>query len=465
MDIQYRFNIVLNHLGIMLKSYSAAIAAVITTAVVFSALFIPLSVGAISPTTTPTSPVSNSSNDFNTPTLLWKYPTNSQVGEYYVTRGTVFTSPIIAKDILYFNSNNPDDRTVYAVNITNGKNLWQTTNGEAGFPMVDNDKLYYGGSRDIYAINATDGSQIWYSHISSGHSADMGAPPVIANGILYVGTADHGLCALNAKTGDIIWPLYESKLTHISASPLVVGEVIYVGSLNTVFALNTQSGHEIWNYTVDYLAGNNLHPNLSSFVFDNGMLYFCAGDGNAYALDAGSGKKIWNSTYTLSGVPLPGVYVPPSPVLKNGVNYVGSGVGDVCALNATDGTKIWNTTVDAYLLSTPALYGDILYFGSYNGTLYALNATNGFELWSYPISPSGGGSAGSPVVYSGVLYVGGGDGVYALRVSPPLEEPPLEEPSSSPVVSTFHILIIVGIIVVVTVCCLGIYLLKKQNAE
>jgi outer membrane protein assembly factor BamB len=461
----------------MLKSYSAAIAAVITTAVVFSALFIPLSVGAISPTTTPTAPVNNSSNDFNTPTLLWKYPTNSGVGTYYVTMGTVHTAPIVDKGILYFAS---DEGTIYAVNVTNGKNVWQTAVADNSnkFPMIDNNKLYHGGNRHIYALDAKSGSLIWESRVASGHSANVGAPPVIANNILYV-SFDYDLFrALNAKTGEIIWQFPDPTgpdpvfAMHFPSSPLVVDKVVYVGGANTVFALDARGGREIWNYSINYVA-NYMNPSLSSFVFDKGMLYFCAGDGNAYALDAGSGKKIWNTTYTLPGVPPPGIYVPPSPVLKNGIIHIGSGVGDVCALNATDGTKIWNTTVDAYLLSTPALYGDILYFGSYNGTLYALNATNGFELWSYPISPPNGGSAGSPIVYSGVLYVGGGDGVYALRVSPPLEEPPLEEPliekppieepSSTPVLSTFHILIIVGIIVVVTVYCLGIYLIKNKT--
>lgn len=77
------------------------------------------------------------------------------------------------------------------------------------------------------------------------------------------------------------------------------------------------------------------------------------------------------------------------------------------------------------MLSSPALYGDVLYFGSSNGNLYALNATNGFELWNYPLTSHmeyDNGGVGSPTVYAGVLYVGGSDGVYALKVSPALEE-------------------------------------------
>ncbi|MDR0319017.1 MAG: PQQ-binding-like beta-propeller repeat protein, partial [Nitrososphaerota archaeon] len=190
-------------LNAKLKYRFILVAAVITTAIIFSALFIPLSAGAVSPTTTPTSHISNSSDNFNTPTLLWKYSTNSGVGTYYVTRGIVHTSPIIDKGVLYFNSN---DGTIYAVNSTSGKKIWQTDDdGAPKFPMVDNDKLYHGGYHHIHALDAKSGSQIWESSVASGHTATIGAPPVIANGVLYV-SFDYDLFrALNAKTGEVLW--------------------------------------------------------------------------------------------------------------------------------------------------------------------------------------------------------------------------------------------------------------------
>jgi outer membrane protein assembly factor BamB len=42
------------------------------------------------------------------------------------------------------------------------------------------------------------------------------------------------------------------------------------------------------------------------------------GDGNVYALDADSGKKIWNYTYTLPDAS--GVYIPSSPILEMGLS-------------------------------------------------------------------------------------------------------------------------------------------------
>ncbi|MDR0373275.1 MAG: PQQ-binding-like beta-propeller repeat protein [Nitrososphaerota archaeon] len=57
---------------------------------------------------------------------------------------------------------------------------------------------------------------------------------------------------------------------------------------------------------------------VSSFTSDNDRIYFGVGDGNVYALDADSGKKIWNYTYTLPDAS--GVYIPSSPILEMGLS-------------------------------------------------------------------------------------------------------------------------------------------------
>ena len=153
---------------------------------------------------------------------------------------------------------------------------------------------------------------------------------------------------------------------------------------------------------------------------------------------------------------------------------MGSNTGDVYALNASDGTKLWNSTIGEGRLSAPALYDYVLYFGSSDGNLYALNATNGLELWTYPVSSpiswdfsswGVGGGVGSPVVCDGVLFVGG-EGIFALAVSSSFVLPSLSlsMPGFSLFgLSIFSVLLVVGVAVVIVVCCVWVFLLKKRH--
>ena len=52
--------------------------------------------------------------------------------------------------------------------------------------------------------------------------------PAVADGVVYVGSTDHTLYALNADTGDRVWSFETSA--GIQSSPAVAGGIVYVGS-------------------------------------------------------------------------------------------------------------------------------------------------------------------------------------------------------------------------------------------
>ena len=90
-----------------------------------------------------------------------------------------------------------------------------------------------------------------------------------------------------------------SRIWHYTAggsvysSPCVVDEIVYVGSDdNNVYALNATSGEKLWNYTADDGVS-------SSPCIVDGVVYIGSDDDNVYALDATTGTKIWN--YTTGG--------------------------------------------------------------------------------------------------------------------------------------------------------------------
>jgi eukaryotic-like serine/threonine-protein kinase len=82
------------------------------------------------------------------------------------------------------------------------------------------------------------------------------------------------------------------KLVSYS-SPTIVDDIIYVGSDNNVYALNSHNGAVIWTYTTD--SSGYSYPVSSPALF-GGVVYVGSYDYNVYALNASNGHKLWNYT-------------------------------------------------------------------------------------------------------------------------------------------------------------------------
>jgi len=123
--------------------------------------------------------------------------------------------------------------------------------------------------------------------------------------------------------GKLTWSFQTGD--DVISSPAVANGVVYVGSDDgNVYALNANTGTKLWNYWT----GNSV---LSSPAISNGVVYVGSYDNNTYALNATTGAKLWNYTT--------GWYVDSSPAVSDGVVYIGSLDSNLYALNATTGAK------------------------------------------------------------------------------------------------------------------------------
>ena len=175
--------------------------------------------------------------------------------------------------------------------------------------------------------------------------------PVVANGIIYFGSLDKSLYALDARSHSIRWNFQTGGA--VESTPAVVNGVVYVGSYDhSVYALDARTGHKLWSFA--------------------------------------TGDRI-NS----------------SPAVTSGVVYVGSWDRSVYALDARTGRKLWSFATRDRIFSSPAVAGGVVYVGSYDKSLYALDARTGRKLWSFA---TGNSISSSPVVANGVVYVGSDDG-------------------------------------------------------
>jgi eukaryotic-like serine/threonine-protein kinase len=223
--------------------------------------------------------------------------------------------------------------------------------------------------------------------------------PTVVDGIVYAGSADRNLYAVDAETGKLRWKF--DAHGDVNSSPAVVDGVVYVVSLDgNLYAIDAASGKQRWSFAtegerrfsaVGYIgmlpvAERMTDPwdfYLSSPAVVNGIVYFGSGDGNVYAVAAESGSLRWK--YKTGDV------VHSSPAVSGGVVYVGSWDTYFYALNATDGELIWRfkTGDDAQIHLMTGIQGSAavvdgtVCFGSRDAKVYALNAKTGALKWKF----------------------------------------------------------------------------------
>jgi parallel beta-helix repeat protein len=268
--------------------------------------------------------------------------------------------------------------------------IWAASSSVDWWSMFRHDVVHSGSSLSTGPF--TNGTLWTYATNDSVVSS-----PAVADGVVYVGSNDHCVYALDASTGSVIWSCITGDI--VESSPAVVGGVVYVGSTDgKVYALDAATGASIWNYTT----GGGV---FSSPAVVGSVVYVGSADGKVHALNAATGASIWN--YTV------GSTVESSPAVVGGVVYVGSWGGKVYALNASTGARIWDYTTGSWVRSSPTVDpGGRVYVGSYDHKVYALNAATGASIWNYTTSNS---IFSSPAVVKTTVYVGSTDGkVYAL---------------------------------------------------
>ena len=286
----------------------------------------------------------------------------------------------------------------------NGALLWNYTVGDvvSTNPAVVNGIVYFGSlDKNLYAVDAQTGIKLW-NYTNTEPFGWESSSPAVANGIVYIGGLKTKLSAFDAATGTLLWnytvPAQSTTIASVSSSPAVANGVVYVGNFDgNIYAFNAYTGALLWNYSTGDCV-------FSSPAVANGIVYIGSYDKNLYALDAATGTLLWN--YTTGG------QVYSSPTVMDGVVYIGSYDNNLYALDAATGTLLWKYTTGDWVSSSPAVANGVVYFGSYDNNTYALDATSGALLWNYT---TGHRVRSCPAVANGVVYIGSYDkNLYAL---------------------------------------------------
>jgi eukaryotic-like serine/threonine-protein kinase len=210
--------------------------------------------------------------------------------------------------------------------------------------------------------------------------------PLVADGVLYVGTIQGKVVAYNVLSQEQVWAREvaepqssggafscvtcsgsQSSPMSLYGTPAARGDRLYIGAYNGEVLWVARDGTAVSSHTYD--TGKEI---VGSVTIDGDTLYVGNSDGKVFALDLTvadfsdslkegwpfeTGGKIWST-----------------PVVKDGVVYVSSADHRLYAIDAGSGNEIWHFEVDAAFMSTPLVMDGMVYIGGCDRKFYSVAA-------------------------------------------------------------------------------------------
>jgi len=174
------------------------------------------------------------------------------------------------------------------------------------------------------------------------------------NGIIYWGSGDGNLYAINAIDGKKVWSFNTGAIIH--ASPVIANGMVYFGDYNGKFyALNTENGEIIWQFKT---VGDTYFPKgevQKGAAIGNGVVYFGSRDYNIYALNAKTGTGHWNMKER-------GSWIIAEPLIYNGnVLFGTSDTHRFYCLDKNNGNLVWEIPLPMRVYGTAIAHNNLIY--------------------------------------------------------------------------------------------------------
>jgi outer membrane protein assembly factor BamB len=268
-------------------------------------------------------------------------------------KGSIASSPLVAGDRVYVGADHKlgifGYGAVYCLDAATGNRIWTFNDDKQmkpvsiSSPCLADGRLYIGeGYHDdsgckVYCLDAATGEKIWDFQTTS-HTESS---PVVVKGRLYIGAGDDGLYCLDAVTKKQVWHF---EGLHVDATPAVVGNRVYCGSIigdehqeTQIFCLKADTGDPVWRVETDL-------PAPSTPIIGGEHVYFGLGNGRI-------GERAEHPA------------------------------GAVLCVNADTGSEVWRRQLSDSILASPAADEHGIYFALMNGRCYSIDRADRRPSW------------------------------------------------------------------------------------
>jgi outer membrane protein assembly factor BamB len=206
--------------------------------------------------------------------------------------------------------------------------------------------------------------------------------PLVSDNVLYVGTLQGKILALDLTTADLSeglppetkWDPLDvvgalggggfscgrvSKPMGMYGTPAVENGRVYIGAYD---------GNVLYVTTNGEVSGTKFKtggPIVGSVVIDGDTLFVGSTDGKLYALSLDLKEKWYFKTEGK---------IWSTPVVTNGVVYVASADHNLYAIDAESGNEVWRFETEAAIMSTPLVENGKVYIGGCDRKFYSVDA-------------------------------------------------------------------------------------------
>jgi outer membrane protein assembly factor BamB len=267
-------------------------------------------------------------------------------------------------------------------NIQAGDDLkvaWQENAGDGSSkksylsapPVIADGKIYIiDAGQNLRALDAGNGRKLWSASLRAPKSEDkiaVGGGVAVADGRVYATTGFGAVVAFNPETGDVLWRAEAGVPFH--AAPTAVGGRVYaVTNDSELRAMDGASGQVQWTYQAIAVVGDTIVAPFAS--------------GELMAFLTANGRRLWSDQLnrptkftSLSAIN----DIAGRPVISEGVIYAASHSGVLAAVDERSGQRIWSRLMAS--TQTPCVVGDTVFVVTVEGDLAAIDKATGGAFW------------------------------------------------------------------------------------
>ena len=318
--------------------------------------------------------------------ILWKKKVGSGLG-----LGDLKMEPNINNQLIYIT-----DYTggLFVLNIVNGKKIWSIKDKGVEYttgPSIGSDLVLVGtGNGRVIARSKESGILKWIAKLPS----EILSNPMEGDTKIIVRSNDGSVYALDKETGQEIWN-YQKTAPKLSvrgnSNPLLVDDSVIIGwDDGRMTALDLETGKIIWNATVAVPTGQTDLERLVDIdgnpILDGADIYVCSYGSGLTSVSSLDGKINWMREISSAF----------SPAVGDEYIYIVDDKSVIWAFDKITGNSVWRTNdFEKRSISAPLIYKNYLVVGDFDGYTHWLDAENGKQVFRKKI-------ASEAIIVSGV---------------------------------------------------------------
>lgn len=255
-------------------------------------------------------------------------------------------------------------------------------------PIMADGRVYVmDGDADVSAHDARTGAQVWRTNIMPKSKRDregFGGGLAFADGKIYASSGFREVVQLDAATGAIGWRTRSDAPLH--AAPTVANGHVFVVDVNDqLLTFTTADGRPDWTYQALTEPARILASSSPAVSNDTVVASFASGE--LAALRTGNGTELWTTslsrasrTNALSEIR----DIAGRPVIYRSDVFAVSHSDVMAATDIRSGVPRWTLPISA--ITTPWPAGDVVYVVDQQGRVFCISRDNGQIYWMHELN-------------------------------------------------------------------------------